>query len=915
MKKIAIVVLASLLLLATAAARQPHLEGCRLRITENSSFVNYSTNAAIVCKVRRCRVGKEAVRWSKDGAPIQFGSDGSSMAVGEENSSHFWSPYLGLKQKTRSKKSELIMSLVTPELAGTYTCSLCQPGQPLRACPVQASTTIAVDGMYPATRRLLPVHPPLIRELLRLASPAEMKQSPGRAYLSRKSDFYNQLGSLNAPSRLNFRLLVLRPSSAATPAAPPSVRWLQESNGRRRLHPPIEPVGPSSILQVPCQPDDLGVFSIPRELQNRLECYKSSVQIQVTRDTIGIYSCKVRLNGSLAFKTPPFRALSVPSVLVPSAPRAVAPSANGPATSPPLSTKPPRRVWPQELRIPTISFSSNTSKCAGSSLTLVCRIRPSFAKMQIRFLPAAADFDANATVLGSYSLNSSSGLWIGSRFVIASGRSQDGVLEVTLANLTVLNSGWYSCSGEVLDKKYERWPEAKGMHLDVVPHCFRQERGFQLHSIAYTAIGVGAALLVSLVVSTLLYLYYLQKRRSAPLVKRLRIVNMDNGELYQRNRTENSDSPLLGQSSYYRQESLDRPGWSLTVPEVVVEQVGPRGRRLFNRRGGSSRGSGASEANREVRYIIPACQVFELDRKRIHVVRKIGQGAFGTVHSGQYTFSGTNIHNVAIKMLKRDYSEEEMIALVKEIEIMKMMRSNPHPNIIKLVGVCTKGGPVLLLTELALYGNLRDFLKQRPVTSKQADYMNVLPDTREVCFTPCVRPVQLLHFSRDVARALQFMADIKIVHRDIAARNILVANSDEKGKIVAKVSDFGLTRNVSDKDYYRVITEGKLPVKWLAPECLKSQYFFSKSDVWAYGILLYEIFSKGETPYPGVSPNGVLPYLEAGGVNPQPVLAGEGLYGLMRDCWAWESRDRPSFESILARLDGLERCYEHTDLP
>uniref|UniRef100_A0A1I8H8E0 Ig-like domain-containing protein n=2 Tax=Macrostomum lignano TaxID=282301 RepID=A0A1I8H8E0_9PLAT len=79
---------ASLLLLATAAARQPHLEGCRLRITENSSFVNYSTNAAIVCKVRRCRVGKEAVRWSKDGAPIQFGSDGSSMAVGEENSSH-----------------------------------------------------------------------------------------------------------------------------------------------------------------------------------------------------------------------------------------------------------------------------------------------------------------------------------------------------------------------------------------------------------------------------------------------------------------------------------------------------------------------------------------------------------------------------------------------------------------------------------------------------------------------------------------------------------------------------------------------------------------------------------------------------------------------------------------------------------
>uniref|UniRef100_A0A1I8I242 Ig-like domain-containing protein n=1 Tax=Macrostomum lignano TaxID=282301 RepID=A0A1I8I242_9PLAT len=279
-------------LLATAASLLllPRLEGCSLRISDNSSFVNYFTNAAIVCKVRRCRVGKEAVRWSKDGAPIQFGSDGSSMALGEENSSHFWSPYLGLKQKTRSKKSELIMSLVTPELAGTYTCSLCQPGQTLRACPVQASTTIAVDvDMYPSTRRLLPVHPPLIRELLRLASPAEMKQSPGVAYLSRKSHFYNQLGSLNAPSRLNFRLLVLRPSSAAMPAAPPSVRWLQEFNGRRRLQPPIEPVGPSSILQVPCQPDDLGVFSIPRELQNRLECYKSSVQIQVTRDTIGIY--------------------------------------------------------------------------------------------------------------------------------------------------------------------------------------------------------------------------------------------------------------------------------------------------------------------------------------------------------------------------------------------------------------------------------------------------------------------------------------------------------------------------------------------------------------------------------------------------------------------------------------------------
>uniref|UniRef100_A0A1I8FPR3 Protein kinase domain-containing protein n=1 Tax=Macrostomum lignano TaxID=282301 RepID=A0A1I8FPR3_9PLAT len=339
----------------------------------------------------------------------------------------------------------------------------------------------------------------------------------------------------------------------------------------------------------------------------------------------------------------------------------------------------------------------------------------------------------------------------------------------------------------------------------------------RLQIIGYSA---AAGLAASLIIGALIFIYYFAKRRTAPIKKRL--VCVDNSELYmtaggadQAPAAEHRVAPARLPPCWCR-----RFGWSAS------ERPDPCGASDPRRAGQDDEGEGSTSTkiNREVRYVIPSCPVLEVDRKTMF--RLLGEGAFGSVHSGQLLV-GTNQ-----RMSPVNYSEEELVALFKEMEIMKLMSRNPHPNIIKLVWHQHQEWPISAPSGAGpSRKSARLFEIPVPVGPGGAPVPQPCnPGTKQMQYLPCVSGQLLLQFATDVASALDFMASIK---RRGAARNILVANGDNNdGSLVAKVADFGLTRNVQDKDYYRVINE---------------------------------LF--GELPYPGVSPGDILGTLESGKVN------------------------------------------------
>jgi len=256
----------------------------------------------------------------------------------------------------------------------------------------------------------------------------------------------------------------------------------------------------------------------------------------------------------------------------------------------------------------------------------------------------------------------------------------------------------------------------------------------------------------------------------------------------------------------------------------------------------------------------------------------------------------------AVKMLKNNNSEKDVNDLVTEMEQLK--RIGPHINIISLIGMSTQEGALYLITEYASQGNLRDFLRRnRPSNIDLPE----IPTTNqsEAGFEPRnVTYQDLISASYQVARGMEFLAINKCVHRDLAARNVLVTNNFEM-----KIADFGLARDVRSHEYYRKVSRGHLPYKWMAIESMVENVFTHATDVWSFGVLLWEVFTLGGSPYPGIKTVNLVELLRSGMRLEHPQFASPLLYRLMKDCWEVIPQDRPKFRDL---LEDLERMLNAT---
>ncbi|KAM9323294.1 ephrin type-A receptor 4-A-like [Pholidichthys leucotaenia] len=278
----------------------------------------------------------------------------------------------------------------------------------------------------------------------------------------------------------------------------------------------------------------------------------------------------------------------------------------------------------------------------------------------------------------------------------------------------------------------------------------------------------------------------------------------------------------------------------------------------------------------------------EIDVSSIHIEKVIGMGEFGEVCSGRLRVQGKREIYVAIKSLKAGYSDKQRRDFLSEASIMGQF---DHPNIIRLEGVVTRCKPLMIITEYMENGSLDSFLRKH-----------------DGQFTV----IQLVGMLRGIASGMKYLSDMSYVHRDLAARNILV-NSN----LVCKVSDFGLSRVLEDDPEAAYTTReatgsylspgGKIPIRWTAPEAISYRKFTTASDVWSYGIVMWEVVSYGERPYWDMSNQDVIKAIEEGYRLPAPMDCPVVLHQLMLDCWERERADRPTFSQILNMLDKLIR--------
>ncbi|XP_018600406.1 tyrosine-protein kinase SYK isoform X2 [Scleropages formosus] len=266
-------------------------------------------------------------------------------------------------------------------------------------------------------------------------------------------------------------------------------------------------------------------------------------------------------------------------------------------------------------------------------------------------------------------------------------------------------------------------------------------------------------------------------------------------------------------------------------------------------------------------------QTATIDRRQLILEDgELGSGNFGTVLRGTYKMRKSE-KTVAVKILKNDDSNQAVREeMLREAAVMQQL---DNPYIVRMIGIC-EAENLMLVMELAGLGPLNKFLpKNRHISIKNI--------------------TELVH---QVSMGMKYLEEHNFVHRDLAARNVLLVTQH-----YAKISDFGLSKALAEEEnYYKAKTHGKWPVKWYAPECINYFKFSSKSDVWSFGVLMWEAYSLGQKPYKGMKGNEVLQMIESGERMVAPANCPPEIYDLMKACWTYKPDERPGFSTVELRL-------------
>ena len=311
---------------------------------------------------------------------------------------------------------------------------------------------------------------------------------------------------------------------------------------------------------------------------------------------------------------------------------------------------------------------------------------------------------------------------------------------------------------------------------------------------------------------------------------------------------------------------------------------------------------------------VPVDEYWEFPRAKLEILQELGSGAFGKVMLGvaDSLFGDEKQTQVAIKMLREDGTERELMDLLSETQVMKNIGS--HENIINLLGVCSRDGPLWVVVEYAKHGNLREFLRERrPGSQFHEQRIAEGKATEDTCKDSGVLSIStsseklrslryrdLISYAYQIAKGMEYLEQKRCVHRDLAARNILVASD-----YVMKIADFGLARDVQYIEYYRKTTDGRLPVKWMAIEALFDRVYTSQSDVWSFGVTMWEILTLGGNPYPSVPVENLFDLLKTGYRMGKPKNAPDELYHIMKECWHATPSKRLTFTAIAQKLGAL----------
>ncbi len=279
----------------------------------------------------------------------------------------------------------------------------------------------------------------------------------------------------------------------------------------------------------------------------------------------------------------------------------------------------------------------------------------------------------------------------------------------------------------------------------------------------------------------------------------------------------------------------------------------------------------------------------EIPMQSVRFMQELGEGAFGKVYQGELMGVGVATSLVAIKTLKPGATQKIMNDFRREADLMADLR---HPNIVCLLGVCFTDNPHCMIFEHMAHGDLHEFLINHSPNIDSSVSEAGLEDQSSV-----LHPTDMSFIAIQIAAGMEYLAGHHYVHRDLATRNCLVGDNYS-----VKISDFGLSRDIYAADYYRVQSKSLLPVRWMPPESILYGKFSTESDVWSFGVVLWEIYSYGLQPYYGYSNQEVIEMIRSRQLLPCPEDCPSRMYAFMVECWHEVPQRRPTFGEVHNRL-------------